>query len=388
MTSPHRFARSAPAVLALAVGAAAQTVLVVDGQNRAGTNFIDLPAAVAAAAPGDVIQVRSDGGTYTAFATQKPLTITADIGQATLRASATNPLAISGIPAGRQFTLRGFLIAAAGANTTPVRLANCAGRVVLQACDIGLGFPSIDVQACAGVLLQEDRVLGGFPAVAANGSVLDCVQCQVQGGAADDRFNQFSAPAVILRQSRAVLTGSQLSGGIGRNAFAPAPALDLVNSNVDAGAVLGLGSLRAGPAGVGGTGTASAVIGQSSTLRLDPAMTIAATGAVPTIVGVTAVNAQFPGLLIDTASRSFAQLLLRDIPIPQVLVLGFPGGPSAVPGIGGELWVDPSSAFVAFAVPTVVGRPNLPLGTTLAAQLAALSTTGVELSNVAMLVVR
>jgi len=49
--------------LLLAIPALAQQVWVVDRLNRAGTHFTDLPAAYAAAAPGDVLLLRSTATT-------------------------------------------------------------------------------------------------------------------------------------------------------------------------------------------------------------------------------------------------------------------------------------------------------------------------------------
>jgi hypothetical protein len=54
--------------------AAAQRRIVVDGLNRAGAHFTDLPAAETAASHSDVIQLRSDGGVYRAVRTSKGIT--------------------------------------------------------------------------------------------------------------------------------------------------------------------------------------------------------------------------------------------------------------------------------------------------------------------------
>ena len=63
--------------VSLAAGVAAVTASagtwIVDVNNGPGTNFTDLPPAIAAAAPGDVLLVR--GGTYSPFTLSKGLTI-------------------------------------------------------------------------------------------------------------------------------------------------------------------------------------------------------------------------------------------------------------------------------------------------------------------------
>lgn len=368
----------------------AQTrLLVVDAMNRPGTDFTSLPAAVAAALPGDVLQVRADGGGYESFSTSLGITICATGGQGVLRTDNNGPVTVAGLPAGQQFTLRGFLVGPRNTTGPIVRVANCAGRVVLHSLEIGLGFPSVDVQASSAVLLQEGRIFGGFPSVAAQGSTLQFAGLVLQGGAGDDRFQQPSAPAVALGQSRAVFAGCGVTGGIGRGAVPPSPALELVNSAADFGATGGFGSLRAGAPGLLGAGTAPAVGGSNASLRLDPAVVVTATGAVAPIVGVTATAASFPSLRAETASRVAGSLWAADVPgAAQVLVIGLPAGPIAVPGVAGSLWLDPNAMFVVPFVPQFLFQPNVAFGRVLAGQVAALTTTGVELSNVAMMVVR
>jgi hypothetical protein len=65
------------ALLALAAGAASPAqggmTWIVDQANGAGAHFTDIPPAVAAAADGDTILIRS--GSYSGFATGKALTV-------------------------------------------------------------------------------------------------------------------------------------------------------------------------------------------------------------------------------------------------------------------------------------------------------------------------
>jgi hypothetical protein len=388
MSNVHTLAAAVSAV-ACAVAVPAQTVFVVDGLNRPGTSFLDLPAAVAAAVPGDVISVRSDGGNYTAFQTQRPLTVVASPGQAFIRATAAAPLVITNLLPGQQFTMRGFVVGPTNASGPLVQISNCAGRVALIDVDVGIGFPSVSIQSCGGVLLQGGRILGSFPAVAAQNSAVEFVQMTLQGGTADARFNQVSAPAVSLRQCRAVFAGCQVSGGLGAPTLPPSPALDVVNSTVDAAAIGGLGSLRAGPAGVGGALQSPAVRGQNATLRLDPTLPVVPTGAVPAVVGVNSVNAQFPSLVLDLRSTVGFLSAGPVAGAAEALLIGFPADPRPLPGIAGVLWLDPNATFVVFGVPPAFAIPGMPPGTTIAAQIVALSAAnGAELSNVAMLAVR
>jgi hypothetical protein len=237
------------------------------------------------------------------------------------------------------------------------------------------------------VLLQGSRILGGFPAVAAQNSSVELVQMTLHGGAADARFNQVSAPAVSMRQCSAVFAGCQVYGGLGSPTLGPSPALDLVNCTVDAAAIIGGGALRAGPPGVGGSLQAPAVRSQNSSLRFDPTLPVVPTGAVSPVVGATQVVAQFPSLAIEP-HPAYGMLSAQHVAgAAEALLFGLPADPRAVPGVTGALWLDPNAIFVVFSVPSAFIVPTLPPGTTLAAQMLALSRSGVELSNVTMLAV-
>ncbi|HLQ38394.1 MAG TPA: hypothetical protein VK348_11370 [Planctomycetota bacterium] len=371
----------------LSATASAQTVLVVDGLNRPGTNFTDLPLAEAAARDGDVISIRSDGGNYTAIQTQKALTIVADIGQAIISAGQT--FSVSGIPAGKQFTMRGCLIGPRNTTGPVLQIANCAGRVVLTQIEVVLGVPSLEATACAGILLQESRILGGFPSVSARSCVLEFEQDQVAGGAADSRFQFLSAPAVDLQQCAATFAMCQLTGGLGDPTLPPAPAMTLANSTAEVGAAGAFGSLRAGAPGRG-TGIAPAVAGASSTLRIDPLVLLVPTGSAPPTQGITVVVDRFPSLGASMFASHTLQLNFGGSPAAtNILLVGLPAGPRSVPGVAGDLWIDPNAFAAQLGVPPTVTVLGLPHGFTIVAQVAGIATTGaVSLSNPAVLVAR
>ena len=87
------------AVALLASTAIAQTTWIVDAANGPGTDFTDLPTAVATVAPRDTLLVRA--GTYAAVVTDKPLRI---LGEGR---PAVFGFAVVGLPAGERFVLAG-----------------------------------------------------------------------------------------------------------------------------------------------------------------------------------------------------------------------------------------------------------------------------------------
>jgi len=91
-------------VLTLATSSAAQHTWIVDLANRPGTDFLDLPAAVAAASPGDTLQVRFVAGqNYTAPVIDRSLLI---LGDALQSPTVLGSIEVRSIPAGATLLLR------------------------------------------------------------------------------------------------------------------------------------------------------------------------------------------------------------------------------------------------------------------------------------------
>ncbi len=140
-------------------------VLVVDAAG--GGAFTQLPAALAAAADGDVLLVRA--GTYSAYTGQaapaKSLTLVAD-------SSTSQPVLwdfqFHDQPAGHTVVVRGFEL------TTDfgyaVELGNCAGALVFEDCALvaapipvaGMpGWPGVQVSGCVSVTFVRSTLTGG-----------------------------------------------------------------------------------------------------------------------------------------------------------------------------------------------------------------------------------
>ncbi len=114
---------------------------IVDQLNGPGTNFIDIPPAIAAAAPGDVILVRP--GTYASFTLSRGMSI---LGQGVVKTS--GDIVVSSVPVGEVAVI---------CNVEPVtvlyneiRISTCAGAVLLQRVDT-----SISVNGSADVRIFD-----------------------------------------------------------------------------------------------------------------------------------------------------------------------------------------------------------------------------------------
>jgi hypothetical protein len=216
-TMPH--ARLAAAVsfhVLIGCALAQRAVLTVGGPGAA---HADLPAAVAAAAPGSILQVRP--GTYTGFRTDKALRIVFELGasEAFVRAPANSPYAIEihSLRFDQQFALVGEGVKIGAGTLGAVRVVDTSGAVVLTGIhvDAGRARSGLDVLNAANVIVQTGGVVG-TPALQVQDGVLVAagVQWSSRGGAG----------AVLLRAT----FENVLGGFIGHRQ----PALRAIDSTV------------------------------------------------------------------------------------------------------------------------------------------------------------
>jgi len=185
-----------PTILALL-----PTIWIVDASNGAGTNFTDLPPAVAAAASGDTIIVRA--GSYTAFTvTGKALTIRGAGASTTLvqlLGSPTGDTRIDNVPAGTVFYLGGLKFAPPSTSFGPVvaGLSITGSRVTL-----------------ADVVVQGTSVgtgISGTPGLrVVTGSEVHLTRCTLSGG---HSVGWYGGPAVYAVGSNLAIDASTLTGG-------------------------------------------------------------------------------------------------------------------------------------------------------------------------------
>lgn len=126
-------------------------------------DYPDLVTAVAAAAPGSILVVHP--GKYRGFTTNKPLRIhldfTAATGSITATPGAAYAITISGMPASGSFTLTGDGATVRAGSLGAIRIANTAGRVVVEGLTVvGGTVTAVDVQNAGPVLLHDCSLVG------------------------------------------------------------------------------------------------------------------------------------------------------------------------------------------------------------------------------------
>lgn len=238
-----------PRMLTLALVALLPTIWIVDANNGPGTNFTDLPAAVAAAQNGDTLLVRA--GVYTAFVVSgKALTIR---GEGTAATVVQHPVPLPSdyrmttfetTPPGQTCYLAGIRFAPTASFFEPALKVRSDARLVAMDCEFThlLGGPlasgvlvqgELHAQRCSirgGDGLFNGAVTGGLGAagVDVTGSGRFAADaCTLQGGTGvgGSPFGALVPPTggigLLLQQSAiATVAGCNLRGG---NAGPPGP---------------------------------------------------------------------------------------------------------------------------------------------------------------------
>ena len=159
--------------LPLLLVAVLPTIWIVDASNGPGTNFTDLPAAVAAAVSGDTILVRA--GTYSVLnVSGKALTIRgADWGATVVTASAQN--IIQQVPAGSHFYLSGMVF-------LPSNPSNFSGWPGLEISGSTTEVVLADVTAVCANAYFLSNATGGPGLYVSGGAVVHAARCSFTGG--------------------------------------------------------------------------------------------------------------------------------------------------------------------------------------------------------------
>lgn len=143
-TCSLRVMRCILAIAVLALAAAGQSTWIVDRLRRPGYQFDDLPAAIAAAVPGDTLFLRAttsradDADAYTATTIQgKGLSVVGEVGSALPPVRVVGAWNITAVPAGQTVILRRLELD--GSSWTYARglpfgftASQCAGAIVLE----------------------------------------------------------------------------------------------------------------------------------------------------------------------------------------------------------------------------------------------------------------
>ena len=388
----HSWVSSLGAATLLTAAVTAQSVYIVDRLNRPGTNFLDVPAAEAAAQHGDTLILRSDASPYTPVTTAKGLQILGDpSGLASF--VATGPgFVVSGLPAGRDFVMRNCELFGLGTGGARVRIDSCLGRVHLQQvrATIYSGLPAIEVIASTAVTLRECEGTGS-PALRTQNATLAIMDSRFNGSAASAQTSQPAFPGMALQDSSVQMSDVQAFGGLAAGTFPPAPAAVFVGSSVSATGLAGAARFTAGFYGSSGLSTAvPAIAGQTSLFAVDPEVLLNPHGGAAAVVGVVAVTTSQAALSV-TGNSVFFVGFDGGANSAQLTLIGFPADPLALPGVGGRLWLGPTDVLV---VPGVLGGFSgfaefaLPRATTLVMQVLNLQAGALELTAPAVVTSR
>jgi hypothetical protein len=191
--------------LVSAVPAPAQRTWTVDAANGPGTDFVDLPAALAAAVHGDTILVRK--GLYTPGNTDQGVTILGVDGALfdTGPNASVATFRVTGLPAGRTFVMK--RMGNSAPNSMPqissrdplLWLIDNAGRIHLEGVTLdsqpwlhSAGVPALAVDRCRAVSVTG-CTLSGAPAVQCVGSRLSICSSILAGNRAASMWAPFSA---------------------------------------------------------------------------------------------------------------------------------------------------------------------------------------------------
>ena len=350
-------------LLAACSMAIAQRTWVVDMAGRPGTDHGDIPAAVAAAAPGDRVVVRSTGANlYTSPTIDKPLSLVALNTHQPAGGTAVamaGVLRIQRIPAGTHVRVVGFEI-----DTNPffpwgIEVTDCAGLVHLEgmfefpgntytAVGVFRNCAYLRFHACTLAAFQLpmlfDRCTASFES-----SFVEAVMGT--GFPAPPLMFEISSPTLRLVDSTVTLSDSVILGADQGRTNYPTAAFELLRSTV-----------HIGPTNVvlGGTwnpfGTETFATGQGTVIR-DPRALVRSEPITSTVVQRFEYQHHTACGQVDR-NRSFLGSMTGPPNGFGVLALGFPL-PSALPGPLGDLWLDPTQiSFVAAGPLNEVGFTN------------------------------
>jgi hypothetical protein len=218
------------ALWAFATPAARADVLVVDAAGGPGTDFTSIVAAVAAAADGDTILVRS--GSYAAFTVNdKSLTISAHAGATVL---VNGRIDVPALGASKFLVLRGLTTGTPAAGQEGLRLQQCAGAVWVESCNVRGGqgqllagtrivnspFVSLVRHESRGGTPFQFPLLFGGPGLSAEFSTVALYDCSLIGSNASgsDDFGGNGGAGLSVHASQVFAGGCTLKGGNGGSA--------------------------------------------------------------------------------------------------------------------------------------------------------------------------
>ncbi len=313
-----------PLVLLCGALSAQSRTFVVAPSPGNGVDFVDIPPAVAAAAPGDLIVVRA--GTYSGFTVREGIRI---LGEGAICGS----VEVRSIPVSEQCSLTGLTIDG-DSQSGSFTVADCVGPVLIQDVRLtvdwppsGLPFQGLRVLRSASVGLTNCDATGS-PALSVVDSTVSVAGSTLRGLSSFVQRGSVATPnyaGVEATRARFVVAASRILGGGGATSqftsYPGRPGFVAVDSHVSIAAG-GVAEVLAGSPGAPGAVPALDVDG--GTLVLDPGVTLRSYGS-PDVVGSAIRDLRaLPSLQISGGERG--GMMRIDVASPQagpfVLMVG------------------------------------------------------------------
>ncbi|MCA8968338.1 MAG: hypothetical protein KDC95_01090 [Planctomycetes bacterium] len=375
-----QYLRSAFLTIALSSAAFAQSTWVVDAANGGGSQFTDIQSAIQAANHGDLILVRA--GLYNGpVLCSKGVRLVAAPGVRLVNGTTSGvTLQVSGVPAGKNFSMTGFEVLHGTYNNFPgLFLTSNAGTLSFKNVRFYGLWRGMDIQSCASVSMTGCTIQAQLRCSLSH---VTLTSSRVQGGV--DPFRAYTniceldqTTLVLAKTFITVYTLGSYSY-VGRAVFAKAS-----NIRLHAGADL----TSVGP------GDIDVLVGNgSSTLVADPSAQFQPSGNGKPYVGFQVATRSLPTL--DVLAQGVGAPIALELVSPGnwlwVLQVGLSGGPLTVAPFG-DLGIDLSTLLIIGAgvsngspVKLQIPTPNLPAlrGVPFAYQTASGPWPTLEYSNV------
>jgi hypothetical protein len=199
-------------------GTALSATWIVDETGGPGVNFTDIPPALAAASPGDVVIVH--GGTYSGFTLDKGVVLMGEgIPKPTL---GTNSAIINDVQAGETAVMSGIKMYSC-------LIRQCQGKVMVDYCDMGqvTSDAAVSISNCSLVNLCRTHALGAPQSYGTGLKITDSTvvvsQCGFTGSTGKDSTSYGDGkngyPGVNATLSSLYFLASSAYGGHGGKAY-------------------------------------------------------------------------------------------------------------------------------------------------------------------------
>jgi hypothetical protein len=338
---------------------------IVDRNNGAGTDFLDIPPAVAAASDGDTLRIRP--GVYSPFSTGKALALLGEAGVIVRGGFAPRlgVVEIRQLPAGRSLVMDRIRVEPLF-DSAGVVGSSCQGRIHLE--DVEVVAPTItttDVGACSFVQCTLATITGGAlygsPALRAATSVVVATGVRIDGADNCGAMRCTIVGTGIRADNATVLLArSSVSGGDGSffNPFiTPEPAIRALGSTLvatgDATTTICAGSVPNGPPIPGIQADIGAV-------HLDTSIAVLGSNGGPDIAGTATVQRRrIPALLAagTPPGGTLGGELTALAGSPFQIIVSLPGDPIALPF--GTVLFDPT-IVLPIAIGTIGASGRFP----------------------------